>query len=78
MNEFRKEIRDKAITSDLNYLEKNTITYSLLLQERYLRYNLLELENPSVKQYHQIFLDNVDNIRFKDTFKELLEIYKLI
>ena len=76
-NEFRKEIRDKAITSNLNYLEKNAITYTLLLQDNYFKYNLLG-KNPSEKLYYQILLNNMDNIQFKNMFKEKFEKYNLI
>jgi hypothetical protein len=80
MNDFRKDIKEKVTTSSLNYLEKNAIMSTLLLQDYYFKYfvDITMESDEATKQYHRILLDNMDDTLYKNMFSEFLQKYNLI
>jgi hypothetical protein len=80
MNDFRKDIKEKATTSNLNYLEKNALMSTLLLQDYYFKYfiDITRESDEATKQYHRILLDNMNDTLYKNMFSEFLQKYNLI
>jgi len=72
INYYREDMRDKVIVSDLNYLEKYAMLSTLFMQDK-----VFGKRDPD-KQSNKLLIDNMNDTRYKNVFKEFFIKYNMI